>query len=158
MNATQEKLGYKGLDIPYSVNKETGKDLCIKSTEVNAVIFPCTHFEQACLIQELTNTYWVKDDDITQYKAGSIFTVDWVGFLGERKPITVELSLWMIKGAWVCFVAPSGDIFSYLLVEEWVKGHFPCQYDNNLRRAIFDPDNFHGCVQAIEEKRNQSSK
>lgn len=139
------------VDILYKVHRPMGNKKYISSNKVAAVVFPCTSFEEDCLINELVYNYKFDTTKLECYLISSLFEVGSIDVAGEQKVIQVEVSPWNVKGVWVCCVGAIGDIFSYLMADEWVRKEFLCKYGKN-KPAIFTPDNFDLCVQVIKER------
>jgi hypothetical protein len=138
------------IDIVYGSTGE--RDLTISSEQVSAVVFPCYDFEELIIYREMVERFG--EENLSQPRLSKSTVVDWVNLLGEVKEVRVVLRCWRVKEAWVCFVGPLGDMFSYNMAEDWLKGHFSCTYDKGRRRAFFNPMNFHNCIIALEEAIN----
>lgn len=140
------------VDILYKTTRPRGNKKYISSSKVAAVIFPCTSFEEDCLIGELVYGYDFDTTRLECYLTSSLFEVGSISVSGEQKVVQVEVSPWIVNGVWVCCVGAVGDIFSYSMADEWVKKEFPCTYGKDLKPAVFTPDNFDLCVQVIKER------
>lgn len=127
------------------------RDITICSNDVAAVVFPCSQFEVGVLIESLTTLYGFKPEELQEPTCGTQFLVDWVQHLGECQPIHISLRCWRVCGVWICFAGPAGDIFSYRMAEDWLRGHFSCKRSDGQARAFSDPSNFHNCVAAVLE-------
>jgi|GEM_PF-5728109 len=132
------------------IGNKSRQKVFVSSENVAAVVFPCSHFESHTLWKELQVNYSFSENELIQPTMTEPHLVDWVNFLGEQKPIYVNLWCWSIKSVWLVFVEPTGDMFSYNLVNDWLNGHFACQHEG--RKSFFDPFNFHNCVHVLRAK------
>lgn len=144
------------LNIQIGIDPDTSEPITVSSEDVHLVVFPCSSFEIHVLWKQLQEHYGFLQDRMREPRVTTMFTVDYVTFLEKRKWIQVCLWCWNIEGAWVCFVQPIGDMFSYTMVEEWLKGHFNFHYEKGT--AICDPNNIHNGVKAIERVTGKKAK
>lgn len=137
------------LDIP--IGQKGDEYITVSSGAIDAVVFPCSNFESSILLSHLIDRHGFVESDLIQSRFSKSFLVGEVEYKGEKQPINVTLWCWQVGSVWLCFVESVGDFFSYNIVDDWLREHFPCRWNQGRQQAIFDPMNFRNCVSAIKE-------
>lgn len=137
------------LEITIGIDPATRTDITIPSSSVAAIVSPCSAFEQQTLRKLLQTQYGFEEADLRQPRMVCPVLVDWVTFLGQPQSIYVKLWCWRVKTVWLCFVEPSSDMFSFGLVESWLREHFDCKDDRGVF-ALYEPENFWNCVRVLQ--------
>ena len=79
----------------------------------------------------------------------------------DGRPIMVSLFRYRIWNKWVVFYESTSQVVDYRLVEGWIQKnvliHTP-DWDNGRRQSHCNSDNFHLCVNALEEATGQKRK
>jgi hypothetical protein len=113
-------------------------------------VVEATSFEQHCLWNQFAS------DSCNNYKGYP--KVKWeqlhgwyvnVGKIGKRE-CWVSMSFARINGQLIMFYYPTSQVSDSVQTEKWIGQHFNGKWDNNLRSAFGDADNFHNCLLAMK--------
>jgi hypothetical protein len=72
-----------------------------------------------------------------------------IGKIGSR-PITVEFSFAMINGKKVAFYNGCSQVVDHEMIHDWLIKHFQLTHDNYTQWNHTDADNFHNCVNSLD--------
>lgn len=75
----------------------------------------------------------------------------------KKRPCCISVSWARINGRLIMFYHPTSQFVDWNMIDKWIDKHFQGKWDNQIRRAKIDAQNFHLCIQAIEEKNNLDS-
>lgn len=117
-------------------------------------------FEQHTLWREndelsKDDTYHVKWDSDSM---GFALTIGHIKSGKEKLPVVVSFNFAKLNGVMVCFYYATSRGVDYKMVEDYVFGNYPIKYDNGHRRATTDAQNFHHCIHALDELKDNTVK
>lgn len=68
----------------------------------------------------------------------------------EKLDVFVSFNFAKINGKLICFYYPSSRGIDHEIINKYIKS-FNKKYDNGLRNAMTDAQNFHHCIHALDE-------
>lgn len=79
----------------------------------------------------------------------------WLVEVGEinSKPCCISVSWAKIEGYLVMFYHPTSRMVDWQMIEAWISESFQGKWDSGTRKAKTDAQNFHHCVDAINERK-----
>lgn len=97
----------------------------------------------------------VKDNQHTriewkQVPAGFGITIGHIG-KGTNRPVCVSFNFAFIKGKKVCFYFCMSNTADYAMIESWLIERFQLTHDGYTRWSHVDANNFHNCVNSLDD-------
>ncbi len=123
------------------------RDETVSPEDISFVIFPCSTFEMSALLKQVRNLNFCAFEPIEGnfIQVGELFDSK-----GSKLPIAINIQVWKINYKWVAFVEPISDMFSYQVINNWLRTNgFVKEWDNYTRPTICNPINFHLALAAI---------
>ncbi len=69
----------------------------------------------------------------------------------DKRSVMIDAQWYRIDGQWVMFYHGCSQVVDHAMIDKWLAKHFTGTYDRGTRRASCDEQNFHHCLDAIEE-------
>ncbi len=113
-------------------------------------IVEATSFEQYCLWENnASNSIYCRYKNSLKWEQMD----GWLVTVGEyrKRQCCISVSWARINNKLVMFYYPTSRFVDWNMIDKWINKHFQGKWDKQTRKAKTDAQNFHLCIQAINE-------
>lgn len=120
----------------------------LKDTDIDLIIDSISDNRLRINVLDLNKSIKHIERKRVKWKQGSGFSIV-IGYL-DKRPINVSFMIHEINDNKVCFYHGCSELVDHKMIKDWLISRFQLTHDNYGRWNHSDANNFHNCIQGLE--------